>query len=587
MADEYNRLAMYSMPVGDVVNHLAPQLPAGHPSNMLRSLRDMIPQVQADDTSTMSGIYSRLGRTATALPRGALETMANWLEGTHNPQAVRIGEDTIAPLGLFPMGMALTPKNAVGVFGGRLAQTADHNALATAEKMAAAGAPRETIWKDTGWFQGPDGKWRFEIDDSQAVYMGGVGRGDRFDKYLDHPKLAEAYPAVATEKARPLTKSEEAHAYAGYDPDKREFVLKKGIADEAQSRSSTLHEAQHFIQEREGFSPGSNMDVANEAAYRQVPQYRAAEKALADAENSRPGGINMLNPFAWMKWDDRVADAWSAQQDALRAHRPTTAKVLDAYRRSAGEVEARAVQARRDLTPEQRAARPPWLDYDTPVSSQILADNARSSVPGTVVNAMGEQPQTIRAYHGTDAKFDRFDPAFTDEVGFHFGSKEQAEARLRDKAAEEGRRRLPWPLSRERTIPVDIEAKKILDLKEDPNSFGGDLLSLRLLLDEHMPRSKYDEVQGMVKAGRDADATAAVRQWLTDEGYDVVRYPNKVEGAGAQPSYMTMGTGNVRDARTGKVLFSDTSSPGLAANATQGDSDSGVTDILRRYGLLD
>lgn len=78
-------------------------LPAGHPSLLLRSLRDLIPQVQADDSSTMSGITSRLGRTATAIPRAGLETMANWLQGTHDPNAVRIGEDTIAPLGLFGM----------------------------------------------------------------------------------------------------------------------------------------------------------------------------------------------------------------------------------------------------------------------------------------------------------------------------------------------------------------------------------------------------------------------------------------------------------------------------------------------------
>jgi hypothetical protein len=105
MADDYNRLAMYSAPVAPVENRLAQAvLPQGHPSNMLMWLRDQIPQVQADDTSTMSGITSRLGRTATAIPRAGLETMSNWLRGTHDPNAVRIGEDTIAPLGL--MGMA-------------------------------------------------------------------------------------------------------------------------------------------------------------------------------------------------------------------------------------------------------------------------------------------------------------------------------------------------------------------------------------------------------------------------------------------------------------------------------------------------
>jgi hypothetical protein len=108
MADEYNRLAMYAAPVAPVENRLAQAvLPQGHPSNMLMWLRDQIPQVQADDTSTMSGITSRLGRTATAIPRAGLETMSNWLRGTHDPNAVRIGEDTIAPLGLFSMGTGL------------------------------------------------------------------------------------------------------------------------------------------------------------------------------------------------------------------------------------------------------------------------------------------------------------------------------------------------------------------------------------------------------------------------------------------------------------------------------------------------
>jgi hypothetical protein len=107
MADEYNRLAMYSAPVAPVENRLAQAvLPQGHPSNMLMWLRDQIPQIQADDTSTMSGITSRLGRTVTAIPRAGLETMSNWLRGTHDPNAVRIGEDTIAPFGMFPMGMA-------------------------------------------------------------------------------------------------------------------------------------------------------------------------------------------------------------------------------------------------------------------------------------------------------------------------------------------------------------------------------------------------------------------------------------------------------------------------------------------------
>lgn len=42
------------------------------------------------------------------------------------------------------------------------------------------------------------------------------------------------------------------------------------------------------------------------------------------------------------------------------------------YNRLAGEVEARAVQKRLDMTPDQRRSRPPWEDYDVPEDQQIV-----------------------------------------------------------------------------------------------------------------------------------------------------------------------------------------------------------------------
>ena len=44
----------------------------------------------------------------------------------------------------------------------------------------------------------------------------------------------------------------------------------------------------------------------------------------------------------------------------------------DHYQRSAGEVEARNVEARKDLTPEQRSATPPWTTQEVPDNSQIV-----------------------------------------------------------------------------------------------------------------------------------------------------------------------------------------------------------------------
>jgi len=79
--------------------------------------------------------------------------------------AAALSVDLIGGSGL----VGAVPERAAGIFGGRLAQTADHAALGRAEDMARKGADRDAIWNDTGWFQGSDGKWRFEIPDNAAA----------------------------------------------------------------------------------------------------------------------------------------------------------------------------------------------------------------------------------------------------------------------------------------------------------------------------------------------------------------------------------------------------------------------------------
>lgn len=55
-------------------------------------------------------------------------------------------------------------------FAGQKAKTADIYALATAEERLAKGQSAERVRKETGWFQGVDGLWRFEIPDNEANF---------------------------------------------------------------------------------------------------------------------------------------------------------------------------------------------------------------------------------------------------------------------------------------------------------------------------------------------------------------------------------------------------------------------------------
>lgn len=222
----------------------------------------------------------------------------------------------------------------LGIFGGRLAKTADHAALARAEEMAAAGVPREKIWSDTGWFTGPDGKWKFEIDDSGAKIVNDRGRlGDA----LQHDDLFSSYPSLS--KADLLLEPAAGGRYVPREWNKaegRNAPESIGIGEDHYRRypgvptpeSVALHEAQHGVQAREGFASGADLDNLRAIARSAHP-------------NADPAAID--------------------------------AAVHEAYLQHAGEVEARAVQARRDLSPDERLSRPPWLDYDVPEADQIVS----------------------------------------------------------------------------------------------------------------------------------------------------------------------------------------------------------------------
>ena len=62
-------------------------------------------------------------------------------------------------------------QDSLFAFAGERARTADPMALETAQQRLARGDDAEAVRRETGWFEGNDGKWRFEIDDSQAALL--------------------------------------------------------------------------------------------------------------------------------------------------------------------------------------------------------------------------------------------------------------------------------------------------------------------------------------------------------------------------------------------------------------------------------
>jgi hypothetical protein len=290
-----------------------------------------------------------------------------------------------------------------GTFAGINALTADKEALAKAQQMIAQGVEPAKVWYETGWGQGADGKWRFEIDDSKArlrdyqftpkdayeyakrnAFISGdkqminraksmgeyasMTKAQLIDEYkrtgneivdaaingdiekakllsekrsgldallsqmsnrgygkassfIAHGDLGQAYPDVYkihTRVSPDDVGNANAYYYRGNDLQSEQIVLgRKPILNS--DKSTMLHELQHAIQQREGFARGGNPE-----------QFRGFYK----------------DPY-------------------------------EAYRKLAGEVEARMTQNRMNLDAQQRRDIYPFAvgkyGYeDIPKSEQIF-----------------------------------------------------------------------------------------------------------------------------------------------------------------------------------------------------------------------
>lgn len=324
---------------------------------------DVLPQSwqSAINTNPMVNALQRYMQPRQSFDQYARDWQDN-IPGNSPIDRIAEGRSTIAkeyPKQWSPFATDLMEKgNALAIFLGPAAKTANLGALARARQMQAAGVPRENIWQQEGWFQGPDKKWRFEIDDSKTAWQlpkpENMPPGSNMRMYLNdalpHPELMKAHPNMQATRLQYVNprNAEPDMAYGKYWRDHDAIGVRATPA--ADPRSTALHEAQHGVQVREGFARGGSADKLSANLYNRI-----AEE------------INRILPA--------TDQAGRARVQALREElRLIPNDDLTAYKNLAGEVEARAVQARRDLTQNQRRSRPPWLDYDVPEGQQITRD---------------------------------------------------------------------------------------------------------------------------------------------------------------------------------------------------------------------
>ena len=291
--------------------------------------------------------------------------------------------------------------------------------------------PKE-IWDKLKVYRGPfDKQWRQETQDSVASLKGGetfhdavmnqmkksgkdktaepVTVGDVFE----HPELFKEYPELKDIEVRFHPENSKSSGTNALPSEGKGWIQLKGSLNKDEAKDVMLHELQHPIQEAENWAVGGSavdfqhQDVAKKArdilGWRKEVESTAERMGMTPANNS-DWFRNAENKLV-QEYYDKGIGSWLPHEEArFQASWPAYNKNTDArtqaeqlvqmygldkktspyspsqmYNRLGGEVEARQVQQRQNLSPEERKKYFPGeyksqtnpYGYDTPLSDML------------------------------------------------------------------------------------------------------------------------------------------------------------------------------------------------------------------------
>lgn len=292
--------------------------------------------------------------------------------------------------------------------GGLKAETADKSALEKAMELEKDGTDSEKIRKETGWFKGYDGKWRFEIDDSELEFKTDIKKnraaaielakmkvksaeleekivnntatkaeeneyynldekmieyrkGVKLSDVINHPKLFEAYPQLKNVDVYYEISSVNRGVYSSNG----NVIMLNPMHTIDEQKEAIIHEIQHAIQEIENFANGSNLEYWKNLGY-------SDEEAMA------------------------------------------------MYYNTAGEREARDVSARRDYNAEQRKNIRPDIDRKDVVFANS-GDAGYSADENIMQNDFEKKVDQIEnnTYNSNDVVIMGRTPKVLQDIGFN------------------------------------------------------------------------------------------------------------------------------------------------------------------------
>ena len=324
--------------------------------------------------------------------------------------------------------------------------------ISTAEKMEAEGKSSEEIRQETGWFRSYDNRWRYEIDDSKAVWHLDTAKPDSNRLYrfgeksyklkdlLEHEELYKAYPQLKDVTVYTNSNTEFGGYVVGRNTD---HIAMRDIADNSSTKWTLIHELQHIIQNIEGFAPGASkyeysylewgekeyeaLAKRNEVAKKLYAILRRhgesiSREAIDYNQNAYNVSDEIIEDNYWklqnLGWNNKrteaLVDEYYAQVQILNRTTPD-----GQYHATAGEIEAYDAQARMNMSAEERKAMRPNIDRaDAIVKYSLSKQTDTSFTPAEIHSIQSVGRKSINAFDSNDiAATEKFAQRYWEEIG--------------------------------------------------------------------------------------------------------------------------------------------------------------------------
>jgi hypothetical protein len=249
---------------------------------------------------------------------------------------------------------------------------------------------------------------RMEIPDNEiklnnkSVNKGLAGQQKIFNlsNILEHDKLFQQYPELNDYQ---VWFNKDINSRGSFDEGQKLITINtKDMKDTSEIKSTILHEIQHAIQEKEGFARGGNLESIFDNSKRKIIELNKEKDRLDEVLQPLLNSSKATQRLNNERIKQLIKRTQSVQNEIYDISNKNTVPVTEAhnyYNKLAGEIEARDVSARMNLTPEQRAKTAPYSSENIPVSDWIVRKDggkAMSIDPKSLIEKQGLEYKGIQ-----------------------------------------------------------------------------------------------------------------------------------------------------------------------------------------------